>query len=153
MACRKTKGRVTPAHRGGSTNEHPSESEAYRCAMGRANALWVLRALRGARSHRTRLIDAVVSTASNRAAAVQPPGFVPDASAAARQRSSVATDTPISRDTTARSALSGGNSLAAALSLNACPYRATCHFLSPPNMVLSGRQLVWHWGPGQAAQC
>src|SRR5690606_3766472 len=55
------------------------------------------------------LIEAVVSTASNRAAAVQPPGFGPDARAAARQRSSVATDTPISRDTTARSALSGGN--------------------------------------------
>ena len=32
---------------------------------------------------------------------------------------------PISRETTSNAALSGGNNLATALSLNACPYRAT----------------------------
>jgi hypothetical protein len=32
---------------------------------------------------------------------------------------------PVSRETTSKAALSGGNNLATALSLNVCPYRAT----------------------------
>lgn len=70
------------------------------------------------------LIAAVAITASSRATGVQPPLLRPDASASARQRSSVPADTPTSRATTSGSALSGGNSRATALSLNACPYRA-----------------------------
>jgi hypothetical protein len=61
---------------------------------------------------------AVVITACNRAAAVQRwlplPGPWPDplAKASARQRSSVVTLMPTSRDTTSITALSGGNSRA-----------------------------------------
>ena len=72
-------------------------------------------------------IAAVVITASSRAVGVQrwllasPPGA---ARACARQRSSVATLTPTSRETTSMAALSGGSSRAAIRSLNTCPYRA-----------------------------
>lgn len=45
--------------------------------------------------------------------------------ASLRHRSSVAVLTPTSRATTSAAALSGGNNLATAVSLNACPYRAT----------------------------
>jgi hypothetical protein len=62
---------------------------------------------------------AVVSTASNRAAAVQVRCCVGCASAWVRQRSRVSTLTPISRDTTSIAALSGGSNLATALSLKA----------------------------------
>src|SRR3954465_2615176 len=73
-------------------------------------------------------IAAVVITASSRAAGVQRWGLVSApgaASAPARHRASVATLTPISRETTSMAALSGGNSRATMRSLYACPYRAT----------------------------
>ena len=49
-------------------------------------------------------------------------------SASARQRSSVVTEMLNSRATVSIAALSGGNNLATALSLNACPYLATSFF-------------------------
>ena len=66
----------------------------------------------------------VVSTASNRAAAVQARSRAGLDSASLRQRSSVPTPTPTSRATSSNAALSGGNNRATALSLNACPYFA-----------------------------
>src|SRR5665647_927984 len=68
---------------------------------------------------------AVVITASSRAPAVQARPRAGLDCASSRHRSSVPTPTPTSRATTSTAALSGGNSLATALSLNACPYRAT----------------------------
>jgi hypothetical protein len=55
-------------------------------------------------------------------------------SASLRQRSSVATLTPISRETSSNDALSGGSNLATALSLNACPYRANSFFHHRPRV-------------------
>jgi hypothetical protein len=49
-----------------------------------------------------------------------------------RQRSSVAAATPTCNETSPIEALSGGSKLATALSLNACPYRATSTPLKPP---------------------
>src|SRR5471032_606280 len=69
-------------------------------------------------------IAAVVSTASNRAAAVQASSRAGLDSASLRQRSSVPTPTPTSRATSSNAALSGGSNRATALSLNACPYFA-----------------------------
>src|SRR5450755_368251 len=71
-------------------------------------------------------IAAVTITACSRAAAVQRglPVVHPLAKASARQRSSVATLIPTSRDTKSIAELSGGNSLATIRSLYACPYRA-----------------------------
>lgn len=69
-------------------------------------------------------IAAVVKTASKRADPVQirsRPGW---ANASLRQRSKVDAPTPISLATSLIDALSGGSSLATALSLNSCPYRA-----------------------------
>ncbi|RBD67021.1 hypothetical protein BRM52_01025, partial [Xanthomonas oryzae pv. oryzae] len=60
---------------------------------------------------------AVVSTASKRAAAVQTRSRCGSANAWLSQRSSVASDTPISRDSALADALSGGNNRATALSL------------------------------------
>ena len=60
---------------------------------------------------------AMASTAPKRAAAVQPRSRAGVASASARQRSSVAAETPSSRLTA-----SGGSSRATARSLKACPY-------------------------------
>src|SRR3954447_7508667 len=77
---------------------------------------------------------AVAITASNRAVAVQrwlpPPG--PLAKAAARQRSSVATLTPTSRETRSTAELSGGNNRATIRSLYACPYLANFPKPKPP---------------------
>src|SRR4051812_298958 len=77
---------------------------------------------------------AVAITASNRAVAVQrwlpPPG--PLAKAAARQRSSVATLTPTSRETRSTAELSGGNNRATIRSLYACPYLANFPKPTPP---------------------
>lgn len=90
-------------------------------------------------------IAAVVITASRRAAAVHTRSFAGLANDSARQRSSVSTPTPISRDTTCGAALSGGSMRATARSLNACPYRA--NFFSHPRprvdetMVCGGRRL------------
>ena len=50
---------------------------------------------------------------------------MPRVEAPARQRSSVPTLTPTSRETTSMAALSGGGSRATMRSLNVCPYRAT----------------------------
>lgn len=54
---------------------------------------------------------------------------------------------PVSRETTPKAALSGGNNLATALSLNACPYRAT--------EILHRRPLIgefyWHDNYSDAA--
>src|SRR3954470_7532534 len=77
---------------------------------------------------------AVAITASNRAAAVQRwlPPVGPLAKAAARQRSSVATLTPTSRETTSTAELSGGNNRATIRSLYACPYRANFPEPTPP---------------------
>src|SRR5882672_266553 len=69
-------------------------------------------------------IAAVVSTASNRAAAVLARSRAGLDSASLRQRSSVPTPTPTSPATSSNAALSGGNNRATALSLNACPYFA-----------------------------
>jgi hypothetical protein len=55
----------------------------------------------------------------------------PTAKASARQRSSVATLIPTSRDTKSIAELSGGNSLATIRSLYACPYRATFCYPCP----------------------
>jgi hypothetical protein len=80
---------------------------------------------------------AVAITACRRAAAVHrwlpAPDRSPDPSAKAfaRQRSSVATLTPTSRDTTSIAELSGGNNRATIRSLYLCPYRATSVFLRP----------------------
>lgn len=57
------------------------------------------------------------------------------ASAAARQRSSVAAEMCRSCDTTSTGALSGGSSLATALSLNAFPYLATFLVLFRPRVM------------------
>src|SRR3954470_16369620 len=77
---------------------------------------------------------AVAITASNRAAAVQRwlPPVGPLAKAAARQRSSVATLTPTSRETTSTAELSGGNNRATIRSLYASPYRANFPKPTPP---------------------
>src|ERR1700692_191602 len=69
-------------------------------------------------------IAAVVSTASNRPAAVQARSRAGLDSASLRQRSSVPTPTPTSCATSSNAALSGGSNRATALSLNACPYFA-----------------------------
>ena len=53
-------------------------------------------------------------------------------SASARQRSSVVTEMLNFRATVSIGALSGGNNLATALSLNACPYLATSFFHNRP---------------------
>ena len=81
-------------------------------------------------------IAAVAITACRRAAAVQrwlpaPTLASSVGQASARQRSSVATLIPTSRDTTSIAALSGGNSRATIRSLYRCPYRATSVFLRP----------------------
>ncbi len=55
-------------------------------------------------------------------------------SASARQRSSVVTETLNSRATVSIGALSGGNNLDTALSLNNCPYLATSFFLYRPSI-------------------
>ena len=68
---------------------------------------------------------AVVTTASNRAPAVQARPRAGLDCASSRQRSRVPAPTPTSRATNSSAALSGGSNLATALSLNACPYRAT----------------------------
>ena len=78
---------------------------------------------------------AVVITASSRAPAVQARPRAGLDYASSRQRSSVPTPIPTSRDTTSSAALSGGSNRATALSLNACPYRATS--------VLHRRPLGW----------
>jgi len=66
-------------------------------------------------------IAAVASTASNLAAAVHARSRAGMDIASARQRSSVATATPNSLETTSTAALSGGNNRATARSLNSCP--------------------------------
>ena len=78
-------------------------------------------------------IAAVTITACSRATAVQRglPAADPLAKASARQRSSVATLIPTSRDTKSIAELSGGNSLATIRSLYACPYRATFCYPRP----------------------
>src|ERR1700733_12593468 len=78
-------------------------------------------------------IAAVTITACSRAAAVQRglPGAEPMANASARQRHSLATLIPTSRDTKSIAELSGGNSLATIRSLYACPYRATFCYPRP----------------------
>ena len=78
----------------------------------------------------------------HRAAAVQIPPILPAANASARQRSSVETNTPISRATTFTAVLpSGNNNRASTRSLNACPYRANV-FVLLPGWILSMRQLI-----------
>lgn len=72
--------------------------------------------------------------ASMRAAGVQTRSAAGAASASARQRSSVATEMCSSCDTTSTGALSGGSSLATALSLNAFPYLATFLVLFRPRV-------------------
>ena len=69
-------------------------------------------------------IAAVVSIASKRAAAVHTRARAGRDNASLRQRSSVDTPTPNSRDTSSNVALSGGNKRATALSLNAFAYLA-----------------------------
>ena len=59
------------------------------------------------------------------------PAADPSAKASARQRSSVATLIPTSRDTKSIAELSGGNNLATIRSLYACPYRATFCYPRP----------------------
>src|SRR5229473_6517885 len=80
-------------------------------------------------------IAAVVSTASNRAAAVQARSRAGLDSASLRQRSSVPTPTPTSRATSSNAALSGGSNRATALSLNACPYFANSFSHHRPRFV------------------
>lgn len=75
---------------------------------------------------------AVVSTASNRAAAVQTRCCVGCAMAWTRQYSRVPTLMPISRETTSIAELSGGSSLATAISFNSLPYRATSNSFNAP---------------------
>ena len=77
---------------------------------------------------------AVVIIASSRAAGVQRWLLVSSPGAArawARQRSSVPTLTPTSRETTSMAAFSGGSSRATMRSLNARPYRATLEYPRP----------------------
>lgn len=79
---------------------------------------------------------------ATRAGAAAPPD-----SASLRQRSSVATLTPISRDTTSTDALSGGSNRATAMSLNSCPYLAIQLFHQRPQFEGSvGRQLFCRGG-------
>jgi hypothetical protein len=66
-------------------------------------------------------MEAVVSTASKRAAAVQTCSRAGLASASLRQRSSVETPMPTSCATASSAALSGGSNRATALFLNVCP--------------------------------
>src|SRR5258705_13495477 len=80
-------------------------------------------------------IAAVVSTASNRAAAVQARSRAGLDSASLRQRSSVPTPTPTSPATSSNAALSGGNNRATALSLNACPYFANSFSHHRPRFI------------------
>jgi hypothetical protein len=72
-------------------------------------------------------------TACSRAAAVQRGLPAPDplAKASARQRFTVATLIPTSRDTCSTDELSGGNSLATIRFLYAYPYRATSDIHAP----------------------
>ena len=79
-------------------------------------------------------IAAVASTASNRARAVQARSRAGLDSASARNRSNVATEMLSSCETVCTDALSGGNNLATALSLNACPYLATSSFRYRPRI-------------------
>jgi hypothetical protein len=74
---------------------------------------------------------AVLSTASNRAAAVQTRSRSGLLIASLRQRTSVSTPMPTSRETSSNAALSGGSNRATALSLNACPYRANVYSRRP----------------------
>jgi hypothetical protein len=85
-------------------------------------------------------IAAVVITASSRAPAVQARPRSGLDRAWVCQRSSVPIAIPVSRETSSNAALSGGNNLATALSLNACPYRAT--------EILHRRPLIveFYWG-------
>jgi hypothetical protein len=92
---------------------------------------WRHQALRAASSS-----GAVVITASRRAAAVQVRMPVGSESASDRQRSSVATPTPNSRETVSTGAPSGGNNRATARSLNSFPYLATWSPLVPPSLQL-----------------
>jgi hypothetical protein len=88
-------------------------------------------------------IAAVVSTASNRAAAVHTrsrPGLL---IASLRQRTSVSTPMPTSCETSSNAALSGGSNRATALSLYAWPYRAN---------VCSRRPLLLKQVPGIRAE-
>ena len=78
-------------------------------------------------------IAAVVSTASTRAAAAQARSRAGLGRASLRQRSSVAAATPTCNETSPIESLSGGSNPATALSLNACPYRATSTPLKPPH--------------------
>ena len=80
------------------------------------------------RTGRRRALAARRAAGVHRWPAVMAPG---SARACARQRSSVATLTPTSRDTTSTAALSGGSSRATMRSLNAFPYRATLVHLRP----------------------
>ena len=106
-----------------------------RCSCGSARA-WVALARQAASScgytpcsrHQALRVAssmaAVVSTASNRAAADHARSRAGVVSACARHRSSVSTDTPISRETSSMEAVLGGSSLATTLPLKAVPYRA-----------------------------
>lgn len=69
-------------------------------------------------------IAAVLNTASKRAAPVQIRSLPSWDNASLRQRSNVDAPTPISLATFLIDAFSGGSSLATALSLHSCPYRA-----------------------------
>jgi len=80
-------------------------------------------------------IAAVAMMACMRAAGVQMRSLSGAASAAARHRSSVAAEMCSSCDTTSTGALSGGSSLATALSLNAFPYLATFLVLFRPRVM------------------
>jgi len=63
-------------------------------------------------------------------------------SASARHRSSVATETPISCETTVIAALSGGSNRATARSLNSFPYLATSSPHTPQFIALFKRQVA-----------
>src|ERR1022692_403685 len=80
---------------------------------------------------------AVVSTASNRATAVQARSRAGSANASLNQRLSVSTPMPISPATSSAAALSGGSMRATALSLNALPYLDT--------VVLHRRPRLWFY--------
>ena len=60
---------------------------------------------------------------------------------------------PISRETTSNAALSGGNNLATALSLNACPYRATEILHRRPLIVEFYRHDNYSDAAGYMAEC
>jgi hypothetical protein len=69
-------------------------------------------------------MDAVVITASKRAAAVQILSLLAIASASERHRSNVSAEIPISLDTTSTGEDSGGSKRATALCLNPLEYLA-----------------------------